>query len=216
MSISKPTRARAFGLRIVAPQGEQWHFFGSMPALARDLALRLHKATYRVYHRASIGARVPIAILDIAGASASHMRQTPYQAEHTHFGSTWRVRTDWTSYEVFDRNGHPLQVQKVLSTFDLKGYLTRHHKWQVQHCDRGHGPVPHVSKSRGGLGWLRYIRTAQEIRLSALVLTEYGEIPTRAARNMSNLPTYWEDIRRNPQRSWKEQRKTRKQWMRRK
>jgi hypothetical protein len=50
--------------------------------------------------------------------------------------------------------------------------------------------------------------------MSALALVEEGEIPARATRNMGNLLTAWEDIMRTRQRSWKEQRKTRKQWKR--
>lgn len=43
--------------------------------------------------------------------------------------------------------------------------------------------------------WLRYPRTRQELRAG----------PTRAKR--ASLPTAWNDIRRRPQRCWKEQRR---------
>jgi hypothetical protein len=96
--------------------------------MARELALRLRTTTHHVDQRVVIGHRAPFITVDAVSTCISCIRQTPYQAEHTHFGSTWRIRKDWTSYEVFGRNGHLLQIQKVLATFDLQGYLERHHK----------------------------------------------------------------------------------------
>jgi hypothetical protein len=212
MPTSKPTRDRAFGMRIVTRHGEQWSWFSSSFAMSSDLASRLHTTTHGVNHEANLGLRVPFTRVSAIGTCIFCIRQTPYQAEHTHFGPTWRIHADWTSYEVFDRNGYPLQIQKILSTCDLEGQLKKGRDWKVSHGERGHGPIPHVRKSRGGFGWFRNIRTTQEIRLNTSVHAEEGEIPVRAARNKRNLPTAWEDIIRTPQRSWKAQRKARKQW----
>jgi hypothetical protein len=215
MSTSTPTRARAFGLRIVSPDGEQWVWFARLLEMARDLALRLHAATHRLGHHANVGFRVPFTMVDEDGIRLTWLRKTPYQAGHTRFGATWRIRTQWTTYEVFNCNGHPLQIQKVLRAFDLEEHLGINKKWCSEHADRGRGPVPRIHKSRGGPGWFRGIQTSQEIRLNELVLVNEGEIHVRSARNKSNLPTAWEDFWRTTQRNWKEQRKARKQWDRR-
>lgn len=215
MSTSTPTRARAFGLRIVSPDGEQWFWFAGLLGMARDLALRLHASTQRLGHKTDVGFRVPFTMLDEVGICLTWLRKTPYQAAHTHFGATWRIRTDWKTYEVFDCKGRPLPIQKVLRGFDLEEHLGIREKWRSEHSDRGRGPIPHIHKSRGGSGWFRGIQTSQEIRLNELVLVNEGETPVRSARNKSNLPTAWEDFWRTPQRNWKEQRKARKQWDRR-
>jgi len=215
MATSKPTRARAFGLRVVSPDGTGWHWFASLPAMARDLALRLYDATHRVRHGTHIGPRVPFTRVDADGIVLTWIRETPYQAEHTRFGATWRIRTDWQTYEVFDSNGHTLPIARILDSFDLEEYLNRRKRGRIAHGDRGHGPIPWTRKLRGGSGWFRGIQTSQEIRLNALVLVDEGEIPVRAARNQKNLPTKWEDFPYILQRSWKAQRKGRKQWDRR-
>lgn len=215
MSASTPTRARAFGLRIISSDGEQLLWFAGLMALARDLALRLHAATHRLGHNTNVGHRVPFTMVDADGLSLSWLRETPYQAEHSHYGATWRIRTEWKTYEAFDCKGHPLKIQSVLKSFDLDGYLARRKKRRPEHGDRGLGPVWNIRKSRGGSGWFRGIQTSQEIRLNELVLVSDGEIPVRAARSKRNLPTAWEDFLRSPQRSWKAQRKARKQWQRR-
>ncbi len=212
MSTSTPTRACAFGLRIVAPDGEQWFWFDSLLGIARSLALRLFASTQRLGHKADIGFRVPFTIVDDDGLCLTWLRKTPYQAAHTHFGATWRIRTKWKTYEVFDRNGRPLQIQKVLGVFDLEEHLGIRKTRRLEHGDRGRGPVPRIHKSRGGNGWFRGIQTSHEIKLNELVLADEGEIPVRPARNKNNLPTAWEDFLRTPQRNWKVQRKARKQW----
>lgn len=53
--------------------------------------------------------------------------------------------------------------------------------------------------------YLRHVRTTQERR-------EWfaSDAPLRGARSPKNLPTYWSDIWRKTQRSWKKFRKT--QW----
>lgn len=214
MSKSKFTRRCAFGLRIVSPDGEEWHWFATFEVLARDLTLRLHSSTHRL-DGSNKGPRVPFTVADADGLCMTWLRETPYQGEHTHYGATWRIRTEWRTYEAFGRNGRPLQIDKVLNSFDLEGHLAwRKTKRGIAHGDRGHGPVPGIHKARGGSGWLRSIQTTQENRLNALVLPDEGEIAVRAARNQKNLPTAWDDFLRNPQRSWKAQRKGRRQWAR--
>jgi len=212
VSKSKSTRNCAFGLRIVSPNGEEWHWFANFEVLARELALRLYGATHRL-DSSNRGPRVPFTTADADGLCMTWLRETPYQCEHTHYGATWRIRTEWKTYEAFGRNGRPLQIDKVLNSFDLEGYLAwRKKKCGIAHGDRGHGPVPRIHKARGGYGWLRRIQTTQENRLNALVLPDEGEIAVRAARNQKNLPTAWDDCLRDPQRSWKAQRKVSKQW----
>lgn len=214
MSKSKTTRNCAFGLRIVSPGSEEWHWFANYALMARDLALRLYYSTHRLGHGSSIGPRVPFTLVDADGICITWIRETPYQVEHKHYGATWRIRTEWRTYEAFGSNGCPLQIDKVLNSFDLEGHLSWRKKGGIRHGDRGHGPVPRIRKSRGGFGWFRGIQTSQEIKLNALVLLDEGEIPVRAARNSRNLPTTLEDFLRDTQRSWKAQRKGRKQWAR--
>lgn len=214
MSKSKTTRSCAFGLRIVSPGNEEWHWFAAFALLARDLALRLYYATHRL-HGPNKSPRVPFTVVDADGLCLTWLRETPYQGEHNHFGATWRIRTEWKNYEAFGPNGRPLKIGKVLNSFDLEDHLAwRKKKGGIAHGDRGHGPIPRIHKARGGSGWFRAIQTTQEIRLNALVLPGEGEIAVRAARNPKNLPTAWEDFLRDPQRCWKAQRKGPRQWSR--
>lgn len=214
MSKSKTTRSCAFGLRIVFAGREEWHWFAAFAILARELSLRLYAASH---HRdgSNKGPGVPFTVTDPDGLCLTWLRETPYQGEHTHYGATWRFRTEWKTYEAFGPNGRPLQIDKVLNSFDLEDHLAwRRKRCDIAHGDRGHGPIPRIHKVRGGSGWFRAIQTTQEIRLNALVLPGEGEIAVRAARNPKNLPTAWADILRDPQRSWKAQRKGRRQWAR--
>ena len=123
MSKSKTTRSsRAFGLRIVSPGREEWHWFAAFSVLARELALRLYNATHRL-DGSNRGPRTPFTGVDADGLCLTWMRETPYQAEHTHFRATWRMRTEWKTYEAFGRNGRPLPIDQVLNSFDLEGHL---------------------------------------------------------------------------------------------
>lgn len=214
MSQSKTTRGNcAFGLRIVSPGREEWHRFAAFSDLARELALRLNAAAH-LLGRSKKDPRRPFTVTEADGHCLSWLRETPYQAQHTRFGAIWRIRTEWKTYEAFGPKGRPLPIDKVLNSYDLKEHFSWRKKGAIAHGDRGHGPVPHISKMRGGPGCLRYIQTTQEIRLNALVLPDEGEIPVRAARNPKNVPTAWDDFMRDPQRSWKAQRKGRRQWAR--
>ncbi len=212
MSASKPTRSRAYGLRIVSPTGEAWYYFENRTCLARDLALRLYQATQRVDHHIQPGPRAPHTLVDERGVSIQWIRETPYQAEHTPFGAAWRTRVEWKTFEPYGESGQPLQVHQLLREFDLLAYLRGTGSGRVRHGERGHGPVRGIRKWRGGFGWFRTVNTSQEKRTHALVLHDEGEVPARAARSPKNLPTAWDDFLRVPQRSWKKQSKARKQW----
>lgn len=52
--------------------------------------------------------------------------------------------------------------------------------------------------------WHRHVRTTAELRWGD---PEFG----RASRNRRHLPSYWDDVLRHVERSWKRQRKT-KYW----
>lgn len=140
------------------------------------------------------------------------IRETPYLAEHTQFGATWRTRVEWKTFEPYGENGQPLQVHQLLREFDLLAYLHGINSGRVRHGERGHGPVRGIRKRRGGFGRFRIIKTSRERRTHALVLGDEGEVSVRAARNAKNLPTAWVDFLRIPQRSWKKQSKACKQW----
>jgi hypothetical protein len=212
MSASKPTRSRAYGLHIVSPAGEAWYYFENRTSLARDLALRLYKATQRIDHHIKSGPRAPHTLVDERGVSIQWIRETPYQAEHTRFGATWRTRVEWKTFEPYGENGQPLPVRQLLREFDLLAYLQGTGSGRLRRGERGHGPVRGIRKRRGGFRWFRTIHTSQEKRIHALVLNDEGEVPARAARSAKNLPTAWDDFLRVPQRSWKKQSKARKQW----
>ena len=210
MPPSKPTRARAFGLRIVSRNNEEWEYFPSYLGMARAFSLRLFAMTQRLDHATKVGTRAPFTRLDEDGLSITCRRETPYQAEHTHFGSIWRIRTEWTRFEAFGVSGNQLKIQNVLNAFDLNEHPFNRKRLGAAHRDRGHGPVQGIHKSRGGSDWFRSVSTANEIRMNALMVE--GEVPPRAARQKGNLPTSWDDFYREPHRSWKSQRKTHRQW----
>lgn len=212
MSPPKPTRSRAYSLRIVSPVGEAWHFFTDRRSLARDLALRLHRATQRTDHHVRAGPRAPYSLQDASGKSIHWIRETPFQAERTHHGALWRTRIEWVTFEPFGERGQPLQIDPLLSDFDLFAFLYGIGCDRVPHGVRGYGPVQRIRKRRGGFGCFRTIKTTQEKRINGLVLHGEGEIPARSARSPTNLPSAWDDVLRVPQRSWKKQSKARKQW----
>lgn len=83
---------------------------------------------------------------------------------------------------------------------------------RIVHSVRGKGPIRGVRKRRGGSGWFRNIQTRSEMKMNALVLLDEGEVPARLARASKNLPTAWDDVLRDPPRSWKKQTKARRQW----
>lgn len=80
---------------------------------------------------------------------------------------------------------------------------------------RRQGPVHGVRCRRGSWKCFRQIGTQGSLRQAALVLHEEGEVPPRARRNAANLPTAWDDLRREVEHSWKAQHKGRKSWDRR-
>lgn len=212
MSAPKPTRSRAYGLRIASPAGAAWYYFADRRSLARDLALRLHQATQRIDHHMQTGPRAPYSLVDSSGVCVHWIRETPYQAEHTHHGANWRTRVEWMTFEPYGERGQPLQVHPLLREFDLAVVLNGTGSGRVRHGERGFGPVPRIHKRRGGFGWFRTFKTIQEKKINGMVLIEEGEVPARSARNPTNLPTAWDDIVRVHQRSWKKQSKARKQW----
>lgn len=85
MSKSKTTRSCAFGLRIVSPDSEEWHWFAAFAVLARDLALRLYDASHHL-DGSNKGPRVPFTFADADGLCMTWLPEAPYQAEHTHYG----------------------------------------------------------------------------------------------------------------------------------
>lgn len=212
MSASTPTRNRAYGLSIVSPAAEVWYYFADRQSLARDLTLRLYEATQRIDHHIKAGPRAPYTVVELDGVRVRWIRETPYQAQHAHFGATWRAHVEWVTFEPYGENGRPLPVHQLLCEFDLLAYLRGTRSGRVRHGERGHGPVRGIRKRRSGYGWFRKIQTSQEIRTNALVLLDEGEVPARSARRPNMLPTARDDYVRAPQRSWKVQSKARKQW----
>ena len=212
MSASEPTHSRAYGLRVTSPTGEVGFRFNSLRLLAKGLALRLHKAPHRIDHHIKIGPRTPYALLDAGGKCLTLIQETPYQAEHSRFGATWRIRVEWKAFEAFGEKGQCLAITTLLREFDLSGFLNGNRIRRVGHGERGHGPVRGTRKRRGGFGLFRRVKTAHERCLNSLVVFDEGEVRSRAARNTSNLPTSWSDLIRETQRNWKKQSKAGKQW----
>ncbi len=212
MSASKPTHSHAYGLRITSPSSEVCFRFASRQSLAKKLALCLHKATHRIDHHIKIGPRAPYTLVDSGGRCLTLIQETPYQAEHSHFGATWRIRVEWKKFEAFGEKGQCLAIHAVLREFDLSEFLGVTRRWRIAHGERGYGPVLGTRKRRGGFGFFRRVKTEQERCLNALILCDDGEIKCRAARSARNLPTAWNDLVRETQRNWKKQSKVRKQW----
>lgn len=107
---------------------------------------------------------------------------------------------------------------KLLDVFALEAYGRRLHGvrnyWLRLYPGyvRRSGPVHGIHKWRGGGHYFRRIHTTPERRQAALVLREDGEVATRAARNVRNLPNSWDDYVRHVERNWKSQHKGRKAW----
>lgn len=119
-----------------------------------------------------------------------------------------------TVYQVYSRNGKAMNIQQIIAAANnlysksrgYYGYGRRFSFWN------GEGPVPGISKMRGGGGYMRSLRTQSERSLNGLVVKEEGEVPARAARSGRNLPSSWDDFLRDRQKCWKEQRRGRKSW----
>lgn len=119
-------------------------------------------------------------------------------------------------YIMRDEHGSPLTANdfyelrpKRRKTVWLKS-AQREGDWtSAQYSGR---PVPNVSKLRGGAGYWRRPRTQAERRLNQRdsEAREWGEPPIRGRRSSKALPSSWDDISRDKQKSWKKQRST--QW----
>lgn len=72
-----------------------------------------------------------------------------------------------------------------------------------------------TSKRRYVSGGYRQLNTGAEKRLAALHEAEYGKGMVRPARRARALPSNWDDFYWQQQRCWKAQRRTAKQWQRR-
>ena len=81
-------------------------------------------------------------------------------------------------------------------------------RWSKQTFRYRIDPVPNIRHGGGYRGYIRHMKTTQELRQNADV--EYEEFVRPKRRK---LPTCWDDIPRGLQRSWKKQSKKRKQWM---
>lgn len=71
-------------------------------------------------------------------------------------------------------------------------------------------PVPYTGKKQRYIKCFRQVKTYQERRISCdKEIKQY----VRAARNIHDLPSDFDDIRRNFTRCWKRQYKLKHQWM---
>ena len=212
MPSSKPTRARAFGLRIVSCSEERWEYFASQTDLANRLARLLKRFNRSLMNAGHYNEDVPHERIDDAGHCLRLQKETRYQASHSHYGATWKVRVDWKTFDVFGAQGNPLAIVKLLQLAHVKSSKFQGRGASIPHGVRGKGAVPFIHKLRGGTGCFRTIRSSGDIRLHGFIQSQEGEPKVRAARASNNLPTAWDDHIRNVQKSWKQQRKAPKQW----
>lgn len=104
------------------------------------------------------------------------------------------------------------QIRKDLDNYKVKKYTKRNWFKDYEWLGFRNGPVPGVHKIRWKFkSYYRRPRTTQERRISC----GYKEY-VRFSRNVINLPTTYDDVRRssNGSRCWKDCTKKRKQWVR--
>lgn len=119
-------------------------------------------------------------------------------------------------YIMRDEHGMPLtaddfyEVRPKRRKFALLKSVQREGDWTS--AEYSGSPVPNVSKRRGGNGYWRWPRTQAERRLNQPdpEVRKWGEPPVRGRRTSASLPSAWDDIFRETQKSWKKQRRT--QW----
>lgn len=215
MSFIYPTRRSAYGLRIAVAGREEWVYFTSIERLARDISLRLYRDIIHC-QRARQKSMQPT-VVSGDGTLLQRIKRTSVQPEHSHWGAERVVREEWTTFEAFSPNGHPLKIKAVVAMGDAMEQAEGSRlSYRVRHCNRdycGYGPVPGIRKLRGGNGYMRRIRTTAERRLNELVLKEEGEVAPRGAR--CGVPNSWDDFIRHKENCWKSQTKGRKSWDRR-
>lgn len=198
MSVSRPTRRSAFGLRRCAAGREHWSEFASLD----QLALSLFKSVGYLARAGADG----LCLLDVQHESI--------MVDHGRWGIGVRVVHRHALYEAFSPSGRALPVVPLLlrgQALTLLESIRRRDRWRFPYDYCGTGPVPGVHKRCHG-GGHRRLRSSGERRLNALVLREQGEVAARAARRGKNLPDSRDDYSRCLQRCWKSQRKGRKAW----
>ena len=148
----KTTSANSFALRIVSQGADNTYFFTSLQALARGLSQRV----------SAFSRRYPLTATSVSpdGTCLTWSRTTRYQAEHGHYGSIWRSRTESVTFEAFEF-GRLLQIATVLNAAASTRKLRK-----PAHGDRGLGPIPWTRKYRGGGCGLRHPRTTAEMRIN--------------------------------------------------
>lgn len=213
MSASRPVGNGECRLRISSPYGERFLQFCSIAQAIRYLHSTLSKASRVIEREAHASARVPRIVPDYDEHCVLCVRETPYQWDNSRFGAIWAVKREWTAYRLCSHAGKHLHVSHVLQLLTAHGNLKRKAvRRRVPHGARGSGLIAGIHKRRRGYRFFRDVRTFAEKRKNALILRSEGEPHVRAARRSPNLPSSWNEMVREVQRSWKEQGKARKQW----
>ena len=112
-------------------------------------------------------------------------------------------------YIMRDDFGTPLTIADFAVFQERNRYRGWRYRWLSTW--NGEGPVPGVSKCRGGHHYYRRIHH-MNARRQCFPVREEGEVPPRAARNQHHLPNNWDDYRvaNREDRNWKRYRRT--QW----
>lgn len=109
---------------------------------------------------------------------------------------SWRLHSTGLRFSLTNDNGKSLTY---------RDFIHIHDKNWIDYTGK---PVAYTGKRRGGHYYRRV--TSKRTLQQSLALTEEGEIPPRAKRNLSNLPDSWDEYcissRRNH--NWKQFRKT--------
>lgn len=121
-------------------------------------------------------------------------------------------------YTVFDENFRIIDIRQYKDEILSYDYLKRHKaKWATPALEYKYektkpefraGPVPNTGRRHHG-SYYRSPKTFAEIRENAN--PEYKEF---VRKKRLYLPTTWDDLPKSYSKSWKDQSKKRKQWMR--
>lgn len=139
----------------------------------------------------------------------AHYQALRQKREHAvRMGANWYDLSPYPNFLVIDRLGvvrpelaSPKAIDRAFFSADAGP------AWSAEVRPRG-VPVPRTGR-RSPYRYRRHPATQAERRL-AFALSEEGEPTIRGGRTMRRLPTYWDDLGRNNQRSWKSHRQT--QW----
>lgn len=175
------------------------------------------RAPYSVYFgdrayyvdQASSVAALRVLLEELGDDYLTHYQALRRQREHAVLlGANWYDLSPYPSFLVIDRLGverPELASPKAIDHAFFSAGTGPTWDEEVRPCGV---PIPRTGR-RSPYRYRRHPATQAE-RRQAFAVAEEGEPPIRGSRKFRQLPTYWDDLARTNQRSWKRQRRT--QW----